>query len=89
MNYVIDTGYGKFQRIAWTGGDTPNPEFSKCWPGLQLVSFYLMEQIEECGGKENLVNWLFGNQTVQDKIDIFTNRAILDAWVTSKHPIAA
>lgn len=86
MTSIIRTTEGDFKRTAWTGGDTPTPEFLNSWIGRCLVDFFMRDQIEDCGGMENLKNWVFGADTVEDKLALFKNRAELDAWASFKNP---
>lgn len=87
MISIIRTTEGDFKRTAWTGGDTPTPEFLNSWIGRCLVDFFMRDQIDDCGGMDNLKNWVFGADTVEDKLALFKNRAELDAWATSKNPV--
>jgi len=87
MQTIIETDLGKFKRTAWTGGDTPNPEFEKTTVGHQLFEFFLNDQINDCGGIDGVKNCLMGDQTLEEKMSIFRNRAIHDAWATSKNPV--
>lgn len=82
MIMTIETDFGTFQRKAWTGGDTPNAEFEKTVVGRQLLTFFINDQINDCGGLEGTLNWLMGGQTLDEKMAIFRNRALLDAWAT-------
>lgn len=84
---IIPTDLGNFRRTAWTGGDTPTPEFLQSLLGRQLVTFFVNDQIADCGGWEGVKQWLFGGQTVEEKLEIFANRARYDAWATSKNPV--
>jgi hypothetical protein len=87
MKMIIDTFWGSFHRTAWTGGDSETTEFKLSGVGQQLFNFFFNEQIADCGG--NVKNWLMGDQTEQEKLQIFTNRAWADAWATSKNPVKA
>jgi hypothetical protein len=78
---TIFTDAGNYERAAWTGGDAPPPN----WPltedlaGQYVYAFFLEEQIRECGG---LALWACAGTSVDDRLDIFKNRARLDAWRT-------
>ena len=87
MQMIIDTDLGKFKRTAWTGGDTPTKTFEQTWVGKQLIAFFYEEQIADCGGINNVKNWIFGDQTLDEKLSIFRNRALGDAWATFHNPV--
>lgn len=84
MILFIKTFYGIFLRVAWTGGDVPPP----CWEryshvGAQLYNFFLEESIAECG---RLDLWECAGTSSEERLEIFKNRARLDAWATFNHP---
>lgn len=79
---MITTSCGTYKRTAWTGGDTPPPEFAKTWAGRELIQWFIDDQVADCGGMKNLPQWCFGDDTVADKLRIFEGRALLDAWRT-------
>lgn len=88
MNFdFVYTCGGCFVRTAWTGGDTPTSDFLETAIGRQLVDFFYQDQINDCGGMEGVKNWLFGDQTLEEKLTIFRNRAEYDAWATFKNPV--
>jgi hypothetical protein len=86
MQISIETDLGNFRRTAWTGGDIPDKLFEKTVVGRQLFEFFLREQIDDCGGVEGTLKWLFADQTLEEKMSIFRNRALLDAWRTFQNP---
>lgn len=84
---LIETFVGLFQRTAWTGGDVPPSNWERTNQiGAQLFTFFLEEQIAECGG---LDFWLCAGTTAEERLDIFKNRARLDAWRTFENPVMA
>lgn len=85
MTTIIETRFGKYRRTAWTGGDKPDVDFATSPDGRELIEFFMDEQIADCGGMNNLKNWCLGSDTVKDKLDIFRNRALFDAWRTSRN----
>ncbi len=87
MQLLIETDIGTFLRTAWTGGDSPYPEFERTTVGRQLRLFFINDQIADCGGPQGVLNWLFADQTLEDKLAIFHQRAIMDAWATYRNGI--
>lgn len=80
---TIQTDTGKtYQRMAWTGGDTPDKLFPVTPDEQALVMAFLNESIALCGG---LDLWECAGTSAQERLAIFQNRANLDAWRTL-HP---
>lgn len=58
--------------LAWTGGTVPPDDFG---PGNDVYEHLLLEQIETYTA-------FWGTSPDDDTLDIFRNRARLDAWAT-------
>lgn len=82
MQTTVKTSHGQFTRTAWTGGSVPPQGFAQTELGQELVEYFYHDQLDDCGGLANVKNWLFGGNTLEDKLAIFRNRALLDAWAT-------
>ena len=79
MNYTIKANGKTFQRIAWTGGDTPTKESFRNSEFRSLVRAYFDDQIRDCGG---LDLWACAGTSALERARIFWNRAKLDAHRT-------
>ena len=78
--YEITTSRGRvYQRRTWTGGDTPPSNWEKTSPASDLVKAFLDEQIAQCLG---LDYWECAGTSAAERLEIFRNRAVLDAWRT-------
>lgn len=83
MTKLITTYLGNhYERRAWTGGDKPRPDFPLTMEETQVVRVFLDEQLDECGG---LGLWACAGTSPKERLDIFWNRAVMDAWRTM-HP---
>ena len=67
-----------------TGGDAPTPEFENCEIGKILINFFIQDQINDCGGINEVQEWLFGG-SLEEKLNIINNRAKYDAWATYRN----
>jgi hypothetical protein len=84
MIYIIKTVYGNYLRRAWTGGDTPPPNWERTnHIAAQLYSFFLEEQIADSGG---LDFWACAGTSAEERLKMFENCARLDAWATFTSP---
>jgi hypothetical protein len=77
MQLEIKTKSGRFyKRVSWTGGDTPPTTFPRISNDFKNIrSFFFREQIN---GFKNY----WGDMPNRDTLNIFWNRAHLDAWRT-------
>jgi hypothetical protein len=68
-----------YERRAWTGGDKPDVNFGKDPTEKDLIAAYYNDQVVDCGG---LDLWECAGTTAMERVEIFMNRAIFDAWRT-------
>jgi len=80
MIHFIKTSNGVFMRQAWTGGDVPPIAWERISQvASELYAFFLEESIADSGG---LDFWACAGTSAEERLDIFKNRAKLDAWAT-------
>ncbi len=69
--FTIQAGGKTYQRRAWTGGDTPD-KLAFATPGfIPLYIAFIEDEIKD-----------FGRKPDKETLEIFCNRAELDAWRT-------
>lgn len=78
METTITANGRIFERVAWTGGDTPPKRYrNRDYRALRRAFF--RESVAICGG---LNLWECAGTTALDRARIFWNQARLDAWRT-------
>ena len=78
METLITANGRKFERVAWTGGDTP-PRRYRNGDYRALRRVFFRECVAICGG---LNFWECAGTTALDRARIFWNQSRLDAWRT-------
>lgn len=81
MTITTKRGYS-YELRAWTGGDKPDIDFAKDEVAQDLIGALIDGQIKDSCG---LDFWACAGTSASERLEIFTNRAILDAWRTL-HP---
>lgn len=75
---IVDINGVKYERHAWTGGDTPPVRFRH--PVFKaLRKAFFREHLSICGG---LDLWECAGTSSLERARIFWNQATLDAWRT-------
>jgi hypothetical protein len=72
----------EFDRIAWTGGDTPTKETRVSVFYRQLRRIYFREQLRDCGG---LNLWACAGTSALERARMFWKHASYDAHATLRH----
>jgi hypothetical protein len=78
MDYTVSADGQTFERVAWTGGDTP-PRRHRGREYRAIRRDYFREFLADCGG---LNLWECAGTTALDRARIFWNQARLNAWAT-------
>ena len=78
MKITTKRGY-TYERRAWCGGDVPTIDFANDLIAKDLIEAFYDEQVAECGG---LNLWECAGTSVDERKEMFHNRAIMDAWRT-------
>jgi len=85
MNYTVAVDGQTFDRVAWTGGDTP-PRRHRGREYRAIRRAYFRESLADCGG---LGLWACAGTTALDRARIFWRWAAADSWRTVERARAA
>lgn len=78
----METKIFGYERMTWTGGDSPSKEVKRVKDFQKLRSFFFRESLDLCGG---LDLWKCAGTSSMERARIFWRHANYDAWATYRN----